>query len=195
MIARQHLVGALSVQQHCDAVLFRKPHHAPLRIHARRRERLLLMPEETLQLFKELFRAGPDVVALYSIAPGNKIHPLAFISRWIVEPRGECLLHGAFRQESIDDADDRAGVEAARQTGSDGYVCAEPQANGADQVFAELFGITLIGPTVDPDSRIDVSSGAFVAARPRSALDSGPEANAKCLGKSSVHRSQPGRIV
>src|SRR5687768_12071205 len=93
VIARQHLVGSLTIQQDRNSVLFRESHHAPLRIYTRGREWLLLMPKNIAKLFKELFGSGPDVVPLNSIALCNEIHPLAFIAGWIIKPRGKRLLH------------------------------------------------------------------------------------------------------
>src|SRR5512138_545512 len=113
MVTGEHLISALAIQQYGDAILFREPHDAPLCIHTCGRERLFLMPEQITELLKELLRGGPDVVTFNPILTRDEIHPLAFVSRSIIETGGEGLLHCGIWQQVIDHTDNCAGVEPA----------------------------------------------------------------------------------
>lgn len=52
-VACKDLVGALSIEQHRNAVFACLLHDQPLRIQARRRERLLLVPDQVVEILEQ----------------------------------------------------------------------------------------------------------------------------------------------
>ena len=145
MIPGEHLVGALTIQQHRHAVLFRETHHAPLRVHTRRRKRLFLVPEKIVQALQ---RTVPRWATHHDVQPR-----LLFVTRSIHLPssrdgssnRAENVFCTALSGNSrLITPYDRAGIETARQARPDRNIRAQPQVDRVRKMLAKTFGITLV---------------------------------------------------
>ena len=71
-VAGEDLIGTLTVQQDRHTVVLRELHHLPLRVDARGRERLLLVPQAAVEILQETVGRRPHVVARRSRSIGRQ---------------------------------------------------------------------------------------------------------------------------